>query len=120
MGSKWAAAVGECFTRVSLQRETGLTDEQLTAALQRNHIIELVTSDGVRVYPAWQVNEGKLVHGLTDVITALSAASDDAWEHAVWLNADVPGYGRNIDHLVEGLTDEVVIRAQQTSAAWMW
>lgn len=124
-GGAWAEAVGACFTEASFRRRTGLTKYGLRAAAAENRVLELVTADGIRVYPAFQLRERHLISGISPVICELQRATNDPWEWAVLLNATVQRIEngkhvsvRHIDRLARGDVDAVVLEARRTAWAW--
>lgn len=122
--SALADAVGPCFSRSSLAEELGWTDDDIVSAAQDLTILELTASEGVSVFPAFQVRERRLPPGLGDVLAVLATGSPRPWTWALWLNnptADprIPGVShRAIDRLFNGELARVLRDAARTAQAW--
>ncbi|WP_144796584.1 hypothetical protein [Microbacterium paludicola] len=119
----WAEIIGPCYRSTSLARALGWTDVQVTEAAAALRILELQTDDGVLLYPAFQVNDGRVLEGLAEVLQVLSSGTRGRWTWAQWLNAavddetgeDAP---RAIEQLRAGQLDVVLRDAKH--AAWAW
>lgn len=119
----WAAIIGPCYRASSLARELEWSPEQVTEAATSLTLLELKTSDGGVLYPAFQVSEGQLVPGLGDVLRVLSTGTDSTWTWAQWLNTptdddtgeETPSA---IEQLRAGHLDDVLRDARHTAAAW--
>lgn len=121
--SPWAAIIGPCYRASSLARELGWTQEKVTAAAAALKLLELETADDVRVYPAFQLWEGRVLDGLADVLQVLSTGTSGKWTWAQWLNApvdDVTGESAPsaIEQLRAGQLDSVLRDARHAAAAW--
>lgn len=123
--SQWSQAVGPCFTLASFIRVTGMRVDEVAAAVCERRVLALATSDGVTVFPAFQVVRGAVVQGLRPVLMELAAGSQDPWEWAMWLNADVAGYrsggvehARHVDDLIAGRVEKVARGARRTADVW--
>lgn len=64
MTNPWAKIVGLCYTAESVARALGWTPDQVTAAVEQLSLLELRTDDGVLLYPAFQIVDGHVVHGI--------------------------------------------------------
>lgn len=119
----WSDIVGPCYTSGALQRELGISRAAVSRAVREHRLLRVTTSDGVNLYPAFQVHAGAVVSGLGRVLEALSAGTHSTWTWAQWLNARVVDESgkplpRNIDRLISGHVDDVVRDAQHDAAAW--
>lgn len=95
----------------------------MTGAAGLLQILELLTDDDVLLYPAFQVREGRLVPGLTQVLEVLSTGTKGRWTWAQWLNTRVDdGNGGEepsaIERLREGDLDGVLLEARHDAWAW--
>ncbi|WP_313354521.1 hypothetical protein [Microbacterium sp.] len=86
-------------------------------------LLKLTTSDGVELYPAFQIRDGKPVVGLADVLRVLRTGVDAPWAWAQWLNtplADEDGVEQpaNIKRLREGQLADVLRAAEHDAAVW--
>jgi hypothetical protein len=119
----WAEIIGPSYTSGTLQRELGVGRGAVSKAVSELRVLRLVTSDGVTLYPAFQVRGGKLVPGLREVLTVLRSGLDDPWTWAQWLNTPLRDdrgeiLPRNIDRLAVGDLDGVLNDARHDAAAW--
>lgn len=119
----WPAVVGPCYVDESLRRELRVTGVDLIRAAQERRVLQIVTSDGVNVYPAFQVREHQIVPGLEAVLRELETGSRSALMWAQWLNQPVTRSDgqprRRIDDLADGHVDALVDEARHTAAAWL-
>lgn len=119
----WAEVIGPCYTRGSLARALGWTEAQVAAAATSLTVLELLTEDGVLLYPAFQVRDAQVLPGLTDVLHVLSTGTSSRWTWAQWLNTpaddesceDAPSA---IEQLGAGQLGEVLLDARHTAWAW--
>ena len=119
----WADIIGPCYTRASFARALGWTEPGIAAAAASRQVLELLTDDGVLLYPAFQVNHGQVVEGLTEVLKVLSSGTRSRWTWAQWLNAPVDDDSGEeapsaIDQLRDGRLPDVVRDAQHAAASW--
>lgn len=93
----WAELVGTCYT---------------TTSLARTH--------GVALYPAFQLHEGRVADGLSDVLAVLQTGTAAHWTWAQRLNTALPDEDvpRAIDALRAGRLVEVLRDAEHDAWAW--
>jgi hypothetical protein len=98
-----------------------LTREQREAGVAELRILRLRTSDGVLLFPAFQVHEGTLMRGLAKVLTELRDGFGSPWMWAQWLLATPPGGTQShIEALRAGDIEGVALAARHTAWAWTW
>lgn len=119
----WATIIGPCYTAASIARALGWTAAQVAAAVRSLSLLELETDDGVRLYPAFQIDDGRIVEGVGDVLRVLATGTRSTWTWAQWLNTPVDDETgkeapRAIDQLRAGQLDAVLLDARHTAAAW--
>lgn len=119
----WASIVGPCYTARSLARALGWAESEVTEAAATLTVLEVVTSDGVVLYPSFQVHRGRLVEGLGAALQVLSTGTRSRWTWAQRLNARVDDdTGEEapsaIEQLRAGQLDDVLRDARH--AAWAW
>lgn len=119
----WAKIIGPCYTAASLARALGWTESEVRTAAASLTILELLTDDGVLLYPAFQVWEGGVVPGLSEALHILSTGTQGRWTWAQWLNTRVDDDSGEeapsaIEQLREGRLDDVLRDARH--AAWAW
>ena len=71
----WAKIIGPCYTQGSLARTLGWTEAEVAKAALSLSVLELVTDEGVLLYPAFQVWEGGVVPGLSEALHILSTGT---------------------------------------------
>lgn len=113
----WARIVGPCYTPASMARTLGWTEAEVRSAGDDLRLLQVVTSDGVTLYPAFQLHDGRVVEGLSDVLRVLRTGTTGRWTWAQWLNVAVAGR-RNMDLLYAGRLDEVLRDAERDAGAW--
>lgn len=75
MGNPWADIVGPCYTVASIARVLGWTETDVRVAGEELRLLALVTSDGVTLYPAFQLEGTAVVEGLPEVFTSCAPGS---------------------------------------------
>jgi hypothetical protein len=82
----WDSRVGPFLDLAGLHQLTGLDTHEIHARAASGEILEVVTRDQARLYPAFQFGAGGgLLPGLPQVLRYLSPISDDLWDVALWL-----------------------------------
>ncbi|CAN7229934.1 hypothetical protein LJR186_000865 [Microbacterium foliorum] len=119
----WAAIVGPCYTAASIARALQWTEIEVAAAASTQRILKLETEEGARLYPAFQVWEGRILGGLGEVLRVLSTGTRSTWTWAQWLNTAVDDETGEpapsaIEQLRAGRLDDVFLDARHTAAAW--
>lgn len=119
----WADIVGPCYTTASLARTLRWTTAEIAEAAESLTLLKLTTSDGVELYPAFQIWDGRPASDLADVLRVLRSGVDDPWTWAQWLNTpltDEDGVEQpaNIERLREGQLADVLVEAEHDAAAW--
>lgn len=121
--SPWAQIVGPCYTAASVARALGWTSDEVADAVESLSLLELETSDGVLLYPSFQIVDGRVIDGVGDVLRVLRTGTRGTWTWAQWLNSpvdDVTGEDapRAIEQLLAGQVDDVLRDARHAAAAW--
>ncbi len=119
----WAEIIGPCYTAASLARTLRWTESEVRTAAESLTILELLTDDGVLLYPAFQVWEGGVVPGLEETLHVLSTGTQGRWTWAQWLNARIDDDSGEeapsaIEQLCDGRLDDVLRDARRTAWAW--
>lgn len=116
----WARIIGPCYTLASMARVLGCTEADVIARGLALQLLMLRSDEGVLLFPAFQVDDGIVVEGLTEVLTTLSGGVVDPWTWAQWLNAEPADAGqpRSIQRRWEGHLDEVLRDARQDASSW--
>lgn len=94
-GSRLAGVVGPFYSRSSVLRWLGLTEEGLDGRVREGALIECVTSDGVPVYPTFQFeDDGEVIAGIEEITPMFLEVGLAGWTLSRWLrvpNPDLPG-----------------------------
>jgi len=119
----WAEVVGPCYTRASLACALGWTEAEVTTEAASLTVLELLTEDGVVLYPACQVWDGRVVPGLAEALAVLQTGTTSRWTWAQWLNTRPDdGHGGEepsaIERLRTGDVEGVLLEARHD--AWVW
>lgn len=115
----WARIIGPCYTVVSMARALGWTEAEVMDAGHTLRLLMLVSDDDVYLFPAFQLCDGKVVDGLTDVLRVLQTGTQGRWTWAQWLNTPYPdGEPTAIEKMLAGGLDEILLEARHD--AWSW
>lgn len=82
----WAEIVGPGDTEEPLLLKLRWSTGELAEAVCELRVLQLITSDGMAVHPAFQLRGGRVVECLREVLTVLRSGIDDPWTWARWLN----------------------------------
>lgn len=118
----WADILGPCVASGVIQHALGVGRAALSKAVRERRALRLETSDHRTLYPTFQVRNGALVPGLSEVLPILEAGVNDPWTWAQWLNTPLRGRDgverRHIDRLASGDIVDVVAAARRDAASW--
>ncbi|MFK0402750.1 hypothetical protein ACIQTT_10500 [Microbacterium sp. NPDC090225] len=103
-----------------MARTLGWTEAEVVEAGDVLRLLMLRTSDDVVLLPAFQLQDGHVVDGLTEVLRILETGTKGRWTWAQWLNTEVPDANprRNIDYLRAGRLEEAIRDARHDAWAW--
>lgn len=123
MTNPWAAIIGPCYTRASLARALGWTEQGVASAAATLSLLEFESIEGTLLYPAFQVWNGRVVDGLAAVLHVLSTGTESRWTWAQWLNTAVDDESGSpmptaIEQLRAGHLDDVLRDARHTARSW--
>jgi len=95
----------------------------VSEAVDSLSLLRVTTSDGVELYPAFQVQGGKPMNELAKVLGVLRTGVNDPWMWTQWLNTpltDEDGVERptNAQRLREGQLGDVLLEAEHDAASW--
>lgn len=116
----WGKIVGPCYTATSMARTLGWTEAEVMDAGRDLRLLMLHTDDDVFLFPTFQLQRGKVVEGLQEVLFILQGGVDDPWTWAQWLNVALPEDDppRNITLLYDGRLEEALRDARHDAWAW--
>ena len=115
----WARIIGPCYTVASMARALGWTEAGVIEAGRTLRLLMLLTDDNVYLFPAFQLHDGRVVDGLTDVLGVLQTGTQGRWTWAQWLNTSYPdGDPTAIEKMLTGRLGEVLLEARHD--AWSW
>lgn len=103
-----------------MARTLGWTEVEVMEAGNDLRLLMLRTEDGVCLFPAFQLHDGKVVAGPQAVLLILQTGVDDSWTWAQWLNVALPDERppRNITRLIDGRLRETLREARHDAWAW--
>lgn len=114
-----AGRLGPCYTTRGLRTALGISRQAVWRATKEHRVLRLQTPDGVSLYPAAQVRDGKLIPGIRPVLDVLAEGGPYPFMWASWLlGPTCDGRCRYIDQLAAGDVDGVVLAARHTATAW--
>lgn len=115
----WARIIGPCYTVANMARTLGWTEAEVVEAGHTLRLLMLLTDDDVYLFPAFQLRDGRVIEGLTDVLRVLQTGTQGRWTWAQWLNTPYPhGEPTAIEKMLAGRLDEILLEA--THDAWSW
>lgn len=115
----WARIIGPCYTVASMARTLGWTEAEVVEAGHTLRLLMLLTDDDVYLFPAFQLRDGRVTEGLTNVLRVLQTGTRGRWTWAQWLNTPYPhGEPTAIEKMLAGRLDEILLEA--THDAWSW
>lgn len=114
----WADVVGPSFTAAGMADELGWTETEVACAGEELRLLAVRTSDDVVLFPAFQLLDGRVVAGLTEVLQVLRTGTASRWTWAQFLNVARPGEMPHIHNLREGHLDDVLDAARREAVAW--
>lgn len=94
--SRWAAIVGPCYPETGMARTLDCSEEEVREASRTPRLLALETSDRVTLYPASQLDEGRVVAGLSEVLRpSLGYRNAPSWgeSSASWVASAAAGDG---------------------------
>ncbi|WIB00354.1 antitoxin VbhA family protein [Curtobacterium sp. MCBA15_012] len=98
--------IGPFYDTAGLRGWFQISSEAVDAHVQRGEILAVVSADGSRLFPAFQIDEGgQLLPRLREVLAELDPEEVDPWGDAVWLNAPSDD--------LDGLTPAAALRTQR-------
>ncbi|MFK0402029.1 hypothetical protein ACIQTT_06835 [Microbacterium sp. NPDC090225] len=116
--NSWAELVGPCYTAAGMADTLGWTEAEVVRAADSLLFLAVRTSDGVVLYPAFQLHGGRVVDGLHEVLRILRTGTAGRWTWVQFLNVAIPGEVRQIENLYEGRLEDVLRDARHEAAAW--
>lgn len=98
--------IGPFYDTGGLRRWFQISSEAVEAQVRSGQLLAVVTADGFRLFPAFQIDEGgQPLPRLSEVLAELDPEEDDPWGDAVWLNAPSDD--------LEGLTPAAALRTER-------
>ncbi|MFS0884991.1 hypothetical protein [Aeromicrobium sp. 179-A 4D2 NHS] len=115
--SRLAEDTGPFYDTPSLKKWLDVSRQRLDNRVKEGTLLMCLTSDGKRVYPAWQFNhKGVVIPGIAEVIkTFRDVGLEPGWAVAKWLNVPNPDLGdeKASSLLAEGNVDAVLTAARR-------
>lgn len=114
-------ALGPFYNTAGLTRWRDVSRQALHQKVQSHQLLACETSDGQRVYPAWQFTpDGRTIPGITTVLRTLLAVTDP-WTAAIWLTTPSERLGnRSAIEVLKGgyATEPVFAAAREDATRW--
>lgn len=101
-----------------MARVLGWSEDDVSVAADQLILLAVETSDGVVLYPNFQLDGRQPTTGLTEVLLVLRSGTASRWTWAQWLNTAVNAQPRPIQMLRDGRLDEVLCDASNDAASW--
>lgn len=103
-----------------MARALGWTGPEVVDGGRKLRLLMRHTNDDAYLFPAFQLQEGKVLDGLHEVLLVLQSGVNSPWTWAQWLNVALPEEEppRNITLLYEGRLEEALRDARHD--AWTW
>lgn len=115
----WARIIGPCYTVASMARTLRWTEAEVVEAGHTLRLLMLLTDDDVYLFPAFQLRDGRVIEGLTNVLRVLQTGTQGRWTWAQWLNTPYPhGEPTAIEKMLAGRLNEILLEARHD--AWSW
>lgn len=111
----WADVVGPAYTPLQIAWLLNLTTKGVAA---NAGLLALEQPGGQIVYPTWQLDDGRLLPGIAEVVEVLGPVVATTWTIAGWLRSPQPDLGDAIPYelLVDGDVGTVVAAAERFAA----
>jgi len=109
----WDSRVGPFYDAAGAAALTQKTPSDLALCVAAGDVVEVITSDGVPLYPSFQFGpRGELLPALRITAQTLLPISDDSWDVALWLVTPSAAFdGKNATELLKAGEFEHVISA---------
>ena len=109
----WDSRVGPFYDAAGVRALTQLTPTELASRVAAGDVLEVITSDGVPLYPVFQFGpRGEFLPALRILTQILLPTSDDLWDVALWLTTHSDAFnGKNATELLKAGEDEPVLSA---------
>lgn len=107
----------------SIARALGWTSDQVRLAVESLSLLELETDDNGLLYPAFQIDDGRIIEGVGDALRVLSTGTRSTWTWAQWLKTRVNDETgeeapSTIEQLRAGRLADVLVETRYAAAAW--
>lgn len=117
--SPWDEILGPFYTTQRIQQLLGITRQAVTKRVQSGSLVRVMTSEGTALFPVFQIQGGRPLAGLREVVTQLRQGTDDDYAIAQWLVTPDPRTGLSPSmRLANGEDRSVAAQAADTAAAW--
>ncbi len=110
--SPWSQFVGPVLTRQALISRLSLTPGEVDRSVEDGRLLELETSDGVLVYPEYQLQDGARLPGFSDVLQVFDRYAVTSWTLAAWFYHKQEEWGQSV---IDMLRDRQVDLAMATA-----
>jgi len=84
--SEWASAVGPVYSIEGFASALGLKSSEVIALSRSSQVLSFDTVDGDQVFPAGQIDSGRVLRGIPWLLGELNLDLVDRYSLAIWLN----------------------------------
>lgn len=114
--------IGPFYTSGRVERLLGVSRQAVSERARRDRLLRVTTSDGVKVFPAFQFTATGVRSNLVPVIETLLNSGADPWTVAYWLTAPMNSFdGRTAVEVVGDGADarrRLLMQAADDAASW--
>ena len=113
--------VGPFHDTAAAARRLKVAQHEVMALARQNRLLGCLTDTGALVFPTFQFEaDGRIVTGLAEVIEALTHATADAWQMALWMTSPSNELsGRTpLEALRRGDDRDALAAAEHTAVRW--
>jgi hypothetical protein len=96
--SPWDEVIGAFFSRSSAATRLGVSEKDLDNLVSDDALLEVVTSDGVPLYPAFQFAADHILDGFDQVLAVFDLTAITAWTLAGWFVSAHPALANMTPH----------------------
>lgn len=101
----------------------GVSRQAINDRVKKHRLLRVQTSDGMFLFPAFQIEGGDLRPGLAGLLQVLLASGEDPWTVAYWLTAPIEDFeGRTalevLDTREADRVDELLDIARDDASSW--
>lgn len=117
----WDVLLGPVHDAATMTRYLRHSENELADLAERRQLLALETSDGIVIYPAFQVDQFQLLPGLAEVLGVFAGVPVDGWTLSSWLLAPSESLdGLSVIDWLRTRRSSATAQAHAARAAWRW